>query len=226
MSKIYFEDTYIAVIPSYQETEKHKHSMLHVFVGNESLRMDGVTPGKLIILEQNVVHQRPEGDISFFLFVDPTSNFADILRNDYLKGNNVFSSDEPVSSFEPDKAGIRAFISLKFGESCFLRRENIDSRIGSLLENIDNYMYLDSRVTDIAGVLNYSESFLTHLFKNETGVSLKGYLLLRRFEYVWQRISAGEMMTSAIIEAGFSSPSHFSDTCRKLTGISASDVLR
>jgi NifU-like protein involved in Fe-S cluster formation len=43
MSRIYFEDTYIVVIPSYQETEKHKHSMLHVFVGNESLRMDGVS---------------------------------------------------------------------------------------------------------------------------------------------------------------------------------------
>ncbi len=226
MSRIFFEDTYIAVIPSYQETEKHKHSMLHVFVGNEPLSMEGVMPGRLIILEQNVVHQRPEGDIKFFLFVDPTSNFADILRNDYLKGKDVFSSDESGMSFKPDEESIRSFIAGKFGESCFVRRENIDDRISTLLEDIDNFIYLDSKVTDITEKMSYSESYLTHLFKNETGVSLKSYLLLRRFEYVWQKISAGEKMTTAILEAGFASPSHFSDTCRKLTGISATDVLR
>ena len=226
MSRIFFEDTYIAVIPSYKGTKKHKHSMLHVFVGNDTMRMEGTNPGRLIILEQNVVHKGPEGDIAFFLFVDPTSNFADILRKDYLKGNDVFSSVESDMSFEPDEKGIRSFIAGKFGESCFVRRENIDDRISTLLEEIDNCMYLASKVSDIANKLNYSESYITHLFKSETGVSLKSYLLLRRFEYVWQKISAGEKMTSAILEAGFSSPSHFSDTCRKLTGISASDVLR
>lgn len=226
MSRIFFEDTYIAVIPSYKGTKKHKHSMLHVFVGNGTMRMEGTNPGRLIILAQNVVHKGPEGDIAFFLFVDPTSNFADILRKDYLKEKDIFSSAESGMSFEPDEKGIRSFIAGKFGESCFVRRENIDDRISTLLEEIDNYRYLASKVSDIANKLNYSESYITHLFKSETGVSLKSYLLLRRFEYVWQKISAGEKMTSAILEAGFSSPSHFSDTCRKLTGISASDVLR
>jgi len=200
--------------------------MLHVFVGNDLLSMEGSEPGRLIILEQNVVHRGPEGDIAFFLFVDPTSNFADVLRKDYLKGKAVFSSVEPCLSFKMDEEGIRSFIAGKFGGACFVRRENIDCRISMLLEEIDNYRYLDSKVTDIAGKMNYSESYLTHLFKTETGVSLKGYLLLRRFEYVWQKLSAGEKMTTAILEAGFASPSHFSDTCRKLTGISASDVLR
>jgi len=226
MSKIFFEDTYIAVIPSYKGTEMHKHSMLHVFVGNDLMRMDGTEPGRLIVLEQNVLHQGPEGNIAFFLFVDPTSNFADILRKKYLKRKDVFSSVEPGLSFKTDEEGIRSFIAGKFGGACFVRRENIDGRISILLEEIDNYRYLDSKVTDIAGKMNYSESYLTHLFKTETGVSLKGYLLLRRFEYVWQKISSGEKMTTAILEAGFASPSHFSDTCRKLTGISASDVLR
>ena len=32
MSRIFFEDTYIAVIPTYLKNEEHKHSMLHVFV--------------------------------------------------------------------------------------------------------------------------------------------------------------------------------------------------
>lgn len=226
MSRIFFEDTYIAVIPTYLKTEEHKHSMLHVFVGNEPLRMDGVRPGSLIILEQNVVHRRPEGSIAFFLFVDPTSSFAAVLRDEYLKGEDVYSSYEPGISSVPDEQSIRQYIAGKFGDSCFVRREDIDQRIRAILEDIDDHKYLDAHVTDVAKKNNYSASYLTHLFKSETGVSLKGYLLLRRFEYVWQKISEGGKMTSAILDAGFASPSHFSDTCRKLTGISATDVLR
>jgi len=226
MSRIFFEDTYIAVIPSYLKTEEHKHSMLHVFVGNETLRMEGVRPGSLIIMEQNVVHKRPEGSIAFFLFVDPTSNFAAVLRDEYLKGKDAYSSDEPCISSVPDEQSIRQYIACKFGDSCFVRREDIDPRIRTILEDIDDHKYLDAHVTDVARKNNYSVSYLTHLFKSETGVSLKGYLLLRRFEYVWQKISEGGKMTSAILDAGFASPSHFSDTCRKLTGISATDVLR
>jgi len=226
MSKIFFDETYIAVIPSYEETEMHKHSMLHVFVGAGELTLGELARGRLIILEQNIGHRRPEGELSFFLFVDPTSSFADHLRRNYLRGKPVYASGERLSVPELTKEGLKRFVSGQFGGDCFVRRADIDPRIRSILDDIDAFRCLDSRVNEIADKANYSESYLTHLFKAETGVSLKGYLLLRRFEYVWTRISAGERMTDAILDAGFSSPSHFSDTCRKLTGISASDVLK
>lgn len=226
MSRIFFDDTYIAVIPSYKETDVHKHSMLHVFVGNGRLDLDGNTSGRMIILEQDIEHKRPEGNLLFFLFVDPTSSFADILRRDFLKGRSVFSSDDRLPYTELSHDGIRTFVSERFGSGCFVRREDMDERIRALLDDIDGFRYLDSRVTDIAEKMNYSESYLTHLFKAQTGVSLKGYLLLRRFEYVWQKISSGKKMTAAILDAGFASPSHFSDTCKRLTGISATEVLK
>ena len=226
MSRIVFDETYIAVFPSYEETELHKHSMLHVFIGKDTLALGNIARGRLIILEQNIEHSRPCGDLSFFLFVDPTSTFADNLRRNYLKGQPVYASDDEIIISDLSKEGLRGFVAEHFGDDCFVRRQGIDQRIRVLLDDIDSFSYLDSRVTEIADKLNYSESYLTHLFKAETGVSLKGYLLLRRFEYVWTQISTGGKMTDAILDAGFSSPSHFSDTCKKLTGISASDVLR
>lgn len=226
MSKIIFEETYIAVIPSYEDTEIHKHSMLHVFIGKDTLTLGNIAHGRLIILEQNIEHSRPSGNLSFFLFVDPTSSFADNLRQNYLKGNLVYASNAimPIPDFS--REGLRGFVGEHFGADCFVRRQGIDQRIRVLLDDIDCFSYLDARVSEIADKLNYSVSYLTHLFKSETGVSLKGYLLLRRFEYVWTKIASGGKMTDAILDAGFSSPSHFSDTCKKLTGISASDVLR
>jgi len=225
MSRIFFNDTYIAVMPTYGDTNLHKHSMLHVFVGREALRLDNNT-GNLIILEQNVYHCRPKGELGFFLFVDPTSSFAENLRENYLKGNSVFAADVVLSDYDLTEAGIRNFVRDMFGDTCFIRRTDIDLRIQNLLEEIDRFKHLETKVPRLAQQLNYSESYLTHLFKNETGVSLKRYLLLRRVEYVWKRIAQGESITEVALDAGFSSPSHFSDTCRKLTGISAAEVLR
>lgn len=95
-----------------------------------------------------------------------------------------------------------------------------------MMEEIDAFKYTDKKVSDIARSYGYSESYLTHLFKKETGVPLKNYMLMRQFEYAWTLISKGCKITEAAMEAGFSSSSHFSDVCQKLTGISAMDVMK
>lgn len=56
----------------------------------------------MIILEQNVRHRKPEGEILFFLFVDPTSRLAEILRRDYLKGKSVFATKNIPLLIESD----------------------------------------------------------------------------------------------------------------------------
>lgn len=233
MTKIHFSDTYITVMPSYEQTKEHSHSMLHVFFGKDTLKLDD-TYGRMIILEQNVIHKRPEGEIFFFLFVDPTSRLAEILRKNYLKGDKVFATMNMSLLIESAcKAGeecsmerIENCLTDLFGEVLHTKRDGIDPRVLPILEKADRFEYLDKHVKDLAQELFYSESYVAHLFKKETGVNLKNYLLLRRFEYVWKKISSGEQITQAVMEAGFSSPSHFSDTCRKLTGISALEVMR
>jgi len=42
--------------------------------------------GNVIILEQNVAHTGPKGELAFFIFIDPTSYIAEQLRKNYLKG--------------------------------------------------------------------------------------------------------------------------------------------
>ena len=226
MSQIFFDDTYIAVIPTYENAVAHKHSMLHVFLGKEPLTLGNNARGNMIILEQNVVHQSPKGNLLFFLLVDPTSEFASKIRSEYLKGNDSFASDISVDQLDVTEQGIKKFVKGTFGEACFIRRKDIDERIASLLESIDCFEQMESKIPHIAQQMHYSESYLSHLFKKETGVSIKKYLLLRRVEYVWKKVLSGENITNAALIAGFSSSSHFSDTCKELTGISVTGVLR
>mgnify|MGYP003508581250 CR=1 FL=1 len=230
MFKLFFEETYIIVVPSYKETLVHRHNMLHVFFGSSklSLNADGKSVcGNVIILENDVEHKAPDGEIAFFLFVDPTSHFAEVLREKFLKGDKFYAPDFSLPHFEKASLteDIIKNIVIDFAGDFEFSKLNLDERVLQILKNIDDFKHLGVRVADLAEKYCYSESYLTHLFKNETGIALKSYLLMRQFEYVWHEIMKGRSLTDASMEAGFSSPSHFSDVCRKLTGISVTKVL-
>ena len=230
MFKLFFEKTYVIVVPSFKDTLVHRHNMLHVFFGNGNLsvNVDGKDVcGNVIILENDIEHKAPDGEIAFFLFVDPTSHFAEVLREKFLKGEPVAAFNLADARF--DKAALTEESIKKnvfdFAGEVQLSKLNLDERILQILNDIDSFKHLGSRVSELADKYSYSESYLTHLFKNETGIALKSYLLMRQFEYVWREVMKGRSLTEASLDAGFSSPSHFSDVCRKLTGISVTKVL-
>lgn len=230
MLKLFFEETYIIVVPSFKETLIHRHNMLHVFFGASKLSLIAggkSVSGNIIILENDVEHKAPDGEIAFFLFVDPTSNFAEVLSEKFLKGEKVCALDFSLPCFEKAflTEDIIKNIVIDFAGNFEFSKLNLDERVLQILKDIDGFNHLGSRVTDLAEKYCYSESYLTHLFKNETGIALKSYLLMRQFEYVWHEIMKGRSLTDASMEAGFSSPSHFSDVCRKLTGISVTKAI-
>lgn len=228
--RLFFEKTYIIVVPTFKDTLIHHHNMLHVFFGNGDLQLSAGGKdfrGNVIILENDVEHKAPDGEIAFFLFVDPTSHFAEVLREKFLKGQSAVAVNLSERTF--DKTHLTEDIIKKtvfdFAGEVQLSKLNLDERILQILKNIDDFKHLGARVNELADKYSYSESYLTHLFKNETGIALKSYLLMRQFEYVWREVMKGRSLTDASMDAGFSSPSHFSDVCRKLTGISVTKVL-
>lgn len=228
MSRICFEENYIIVYPSYEQTRSHKHNMLHIFIGESELSLEtefGEITGRVIFLDGGVLHSKPKGQLSFFLFVDPTSILAERIR-EYFSGQNAYATVDSFKSYGCEPNDIRKSLSEFFGDDCFIKRDNLDTRVLSLIEEIDSFQCLGKRVSDIAARIVYSESYLSHLFKSESGVSLKNYLLMKQLEYAWTRISRGEEITKVSLEAGFATPSHFADVCLKLTGISVTDVLK
>ena len=159
--------------------------------------------------------------------MDATSSFAELLRNKWLKkGKYAVIDTDCLKLHEISEASIKQIISDFFGRDSLMRRTTIDMRIIDALNEIDSFKCLGAKVPDLAKRYSYSESFFTHLFKRETGISLKSYLLMKQFEYAWTQISMGKKITDAVMDAGFASPSHFSDVCRKITGISAVNVLK
>ena len=234
VSQIYFDKYYILVIPSYTSTNVHKHSMQHLFWGKEKLTIDiegQQYEGNIIFVKENVLHTMPVGAQNGFLLIDPTSYLAEQIREKYLKDKAGCGLELDESLFEQRQNkkqeieklffGLLRLLSLEAGE-----HKIFDRRIEELHNEIKNDIYLGKRVSQIAVQKNYSESWLTHLFKQETGVSLKTYLLTKQMEYVWKKVKAGVPITTAALDAGYSSSSHFAATCKKLLGISISDTMK
>lgn len=208
----------------------HRHNMLHLFVGKEEIFVQTEkesASARVLVLEQNVMHRAPQGKLDYFLFIDATSEFARELRNNYLQNKKLASIDTkelraPVFS----EAEITKRLSDYFGQNILFRRKEIDQRVWGLLDEIDSFKHCGKRVSALAKRYGYSESYFTHLFKNQTGVPLKNYLLMRQLEFAWVQINKGRKITDSVMDAGFASPSHFADVCQKLMGISAADVLK
>ncbi|WP_049762276.1 helix-turn-helix domain-containing protein [Lachnoclostridium phytofermentans] len=71
-----------------------------------------------------------------------------------------------------------------------------------------------------------SESRLAHLFKEETGIPLKSYIVLYALQKAYDVVFDGGSITKAAMTAGFDTPAHLAYTNKKMTGMSASGILK
>ncbi|WP_245547394.1 AraC family transcriptional regulator [Nocardia brevicatena] len=79
--------------------------------------------------------------------------------------------------------------------------------------------------TGLAAAVRLSSSRFLHLFTAHSGTSFRRYRLWARMLRVGAALAAGQDLTRAATDAGFASPSHFSDTFHALFGLTASDLL-
>lgn len=119
----------------------------------------------------------------------------------------------------PDPARLRQLIS---GEP---EPDHIDERIRRAMLTIREQPDRRSSAADLAAAANLSTSRFLHLFSANAGTSFRRYRLWTRMLHVAVAVSRGLDLTAASTEAGFASPSHFSDTFHAMFGITAKALL-
>ena len=80
---------------------------------------------------------------------------------------------------------------------------------------------LDGPVTleEVAAEACLSPSRFRHLFVAETGMTLRAYVLWRRFLRVWELLAAGSSLSAAAHRAGFADAAHLTRTSRRMFGL-------
>lgn len=236
MSRLIFQRDYIIVIPTYHHVEMHKHMMQHMFIGNSECVLmlpEEVSSGNIIFLESGIKHANdPNHSSQLFLLIDTTSALARQIRERYLKGKSytVLSHEMPIDcdTVNDSDINIAQYVENLLFQMNLRDNDNrkMDERIDELLQFIKHGKAAALSVTDLAKKMALSPSRLTHLFRQQTGVGLKNFLLLNKLKGAYQSVIQGKSMTEAALENGFSDSAHLSATCKNLTGISMSQVMR
>nr|WP_256985341.1 helix-turn-helix domain-containing protein [Rhodococcus sp. 06-1059B-a] len=101
----------------------------------------------------------------------------------------------------------------------------VDERIRAAVRIVREKPGAVVAAADLAAAVNLSTSRFLHLFSAEAGTSFRRYRLWARMLHVGEAVARGSDLTTASVEAGFSSPSHFSDSFHSMFGLSAAALL-
>lgn len=102
----------------------------------------------------------------------------------------------------------------------------VDRRVASALSLLHGSPDDRPSLPALASRAGLSESRLRHLFKATTGVPLRRYRIWVAMRMALQALSRGASITTAALDAGFASSSHFSTAFREMFGMEPSRLTR
>lgn len=98
----------------------------------------------------------------------------------------------------------------------------LDSRINRVIQLIKEDPSQSYSVEALAETVHLSPTRLVHLFKEQTGVPIRRFRQWNRMKSVVEFVAAGQTLTDAALNAGFSDSAHLSRAFRNMFGIKPS----
>ena len=98
-------------------------------------------------------------------------------------------------------------------------RRPLDERLLRAIAFLRQNLHRPVSLTEAAAAAYLSPSRFRHLFVEETGMTLRPYILWLRFMRAWEAVSAGDSLTAAAHHAGFADSSHLTRTSRRMFGM-------
>jgi AraC-like DNA-binding protein len=195
----------------------------------------GPTLGPLVLIAPDTPHAFEPVGRTAMIFVEPESWAGQALLTE-LNG-------APLARLDPDRLpGVERQLSLFWREPRASNDEIADlgqRLLEQLLGGLPAPSALDPRISraiawveprvedhltlaQAASVACMSESRFSHCFTKETGLPFRTWLLWRRLMRAVERMAAGDSLTTAALESGFSDSAHFSRTFMRMFGVQAS----
>lgn len=244
MIQLYAADDHFSFISNHVDADSHSHAMLQItiaceepfkaFIEHQAVCCSG------IIIDSNTLHSfKGVSQTQLFFLVDPTSDFGVYLKKAYLKDKQFFIlSDKMVKNAiqELNKFPLPFlnqsdyFIFLNSFVQIFQFKHydsiNLNSTIKELIISINSSFPNVINIDALATQVHLSQSRISHLFKENTGIALYSYILMQKLKNAISLIFQGNSITNAALQSGFDSSSHFAFVCKKMLGMSARNLSK
>ncbi|WMJ89116.1 helix-turn-helix transcriptional regulator [Anaerocolumna sp. MB42-C2] len=237
MNRIYWENEYISAFTDLPCADIHKHWMLQLFLCLYTKVQVEINGEKIldhcIILDSNVKHRFcVKGDVYYTMLIEPTSDIAFYMRDHYINKTKGYGFIDVSKHKKTDFLYLLTNVAIEeykkfieeFNSTIFITnidKKSLDVRVREIIEQLEQSDFFNVSVKVLADKVSLSESRITHLFKEYTGIPLKGYILMKKWKKAYELILKNGNITTAALDAGFDSPSHFASTNKKLTGMTA-----
>ncbi|MFC5704162.1 helix-turn-helix domain-containing protein [Cohnella faecalis] len=243
MMILYGAEHHLLVISNTIDAEKHWHSFLQVTISLEDEFEIEVVGQSLscsgIIINSNVVHRlKGAGHPLMLLLMDSTSEMAASFKR-YIEDRKYYAFPpgmmktirEFVQKEYPGVKDTDSYLSflgqlMKLLDVEHVNTTIVDPRVREFIQLIKDCTDSEHSVSLYARQMGLSNSRLSHLFKENTGISLSGYMLLHKLQKATYFIFNGLSITDAAMAAGFDSPSHLAVTSKRLLGMTAKDIRK
>ena len=237
MTSTVFGYDHIMMRAEYRTPDPHSHLAVHFIAG-----LDGpvhcVVSGDsfdadAVFIASDVVHTAyaETGDMLVFLF-DTAGSIAEEAQKQYLCGRPYFCGDkETVEKLREiwknnPPAQADSLITQLLGLDT-VGNTLRDERISQVLEYLRSLDEVPEDITaQLCAKVCLSPSRLSHLLKENVGISLHRYLAMDKMRKGYIHFQKYGNITEASMRAGFDSPSHFAATCKRMFGISFSEFVK
>jgi len=224
--------------------DNHSHWMLQLFYAfNNDLLIDvngDEIRFRCVILNSGVVHNfATRNSLCFTMLIDPSSSLSLELKKKYLQDKEYHLFDEEMFlDFNLQFKSLPQMpIDIQLYENFTSELYHVigitiqpfiiyDERILDVIKHLETCDFSELSIKELAQNLALSPSRLSHLFKEQTGIPLKSFILIHMMQRAYTRILQTGDITSAALDAGFDSPSHFAATSKRLMGMSATGISK
>lgn len=240
MLKVFWDTDNIGFISDKLNAVSHSHCVLQIFLSfDDPLQItvgNNRVSGKCVIVNKNVLHSViGDGKVKLSILLEPTSGFVSKLISK-IKGDYLVFDKENIATLQQkatelinatDKEQYAVFVA---DIAAYLGVDRsakvLDERIIRILETLQNCHCYDHTIKSLADYVCLSSSRLSHLFREQTGVPLKSYIMFHQLGKAFTALLNGKNVTDAAMLAGFDSPSHFAATVKKWMGMPVSQSIK
>lgn len=237
MTSTVFGYDHIMMCAKYRTPDPHNHLAVHFIAGLDGpvhcVVLGDSFDADAVFIASDVLHTAyaESGDMLVFLF-DAAGNIAKEAEKKYLCGKpyccvssetaaqlrEIWHSNAPAES---DR-----LITQTLGLDTVSSQPR-DKRISEVLEYLRSLDEIPEDITaQLCGKVCLSAGRLSHLFKENVGISLHRYLAMDKMRKGYIHYLKYGNITEASMRAGFDSPSHFAATCKRMFGISFSEFIK
>ena len=234
---VYMGENFISGASDTFGANLHRHPMLEVYAacdGDSGVLANGeMMRGNVVFIGANVPHTIADrGKRGLAIFLDPLRSTGYSLQQKYLNVSRCAVLDHPsitalLSVIEGD---IREVDVGRASEAVLeeFELEPVEQAFSEPVAEVIEMLQQDGASFDmeeLASKACLSKSRLAHLFSEQTGITLKEYIQLKRMENACRSMVAGKSITQAAVDTGFSSSSHIASSSMKLTGLQLRRLL-